>query len=67
LHVHEGQAGDQPPEVVDDDKKEGQAGDQPPEVVTDVSNPSINAPDVVVEDDNNDNDGVLSLAPMIPP
>jgi hypothetical protein len=53
LHVHESQAGDQLPAVVDDDKKGGQAGDQPRQYDADVSNPNIDAPDVVVEEDNN--------------
>jgi hypothetical protein len=62
-----GQAGDQPPEKVDDDKKEGQGGVQSPEFDADVSNPSIDAPDIIDENDNNDGDRAVLLAPNISP
>jgi hypothetical protein len=67
LHVHEGQAGDQPSEKVDDDKKEGQGGVQPTEFDADVSNLSNDAPDVFVEDENNKDKRAVPLAPMITP
>ena len=67
LHVHIGQKGDQPPEKVDDDEKQGQGGVQPPEFDADISNPSIDAPDIIVEDDNNDDVRAVPLAPMITP
>ncbi len=40
---------------------------QPPEFDADVSNPSIDAPDIIDEDDNNDGDGAVPLAPNISP
>jgi hypothetical protein len=67
LHVHVGQAGDQSLEKVDDDKKEGQGGVENPEFDADVSNPSIDAPAIIVEGDNNEDDGAMPLAPMITP
>jgi hypothetical protein len=67
LHVHEGQAGDQPYEKVDDDKKVGQGGVQPTEFDADISNLSNDAPDVIVEDDNNKDERAVLLAPMITP
>ncbi len=67
MHVDEGQAGDQPYEKVVDDKKEGQGGVQHTEFDADVSNSSNDAPDVIVEEDNNDVERAVLLAPIIPP
>ncbi len=61
LHVHEGQTGDQLPEGVDGDKKEGQAQDRPCEDDADISNPNIDAPDVVVEEDNNEDERAVPV------
>jgi hypothetical protein len=61
LHVHEGQTGDQLPADVDGDKKEGQAGDQPCEDDTDVSNSNIDAPDVIVGEDNNEDEKAVPV------
>jgi hypothetical protein len=61
LHVHESQTGDQLPEDVDGDKKEGQVGDQPREDDADIRNPNIDAPDVVVEEDNNEDERAVPV------
>jgi hypothetical protein len=76
LHVHEGQTGDQLPEDVDGDKKEGQAGDdQPPEkqenhegqASDQLPGEDENNGDNNAEDNNNDGDGAVPLAPKITP
>jgi hypothetical protein len=67
LHVHVGQAGDQPPVKVDDDKKEGQGGVQHSKFDADISNPSNHASNFIVGDDNNDMTGLYHWHPSFPP
>jgi hypothetical protein len=63
LHVHEGQAGDQLPEVVEDQNNDR---DVPFDDNKNVDGDN-NVNGDIVEDDNNDSDRAVLLAPMIPP